>query len=73
MQTGLIGVGVYSYAGTSLVWVYTSYGLGGVGIGTFESNLLASISTLGPDTKLWAITGMPGKPPPTLVFLCAQV
>lgn len=57
---GMIGVGVYGFGGTSLAWVYGSYVLGGIAIGTFESNLLASISTLGHDTKLWAIAGMPG-------------
>lgn len=59
LSMGLIGVGIYSFQGVSLAWVYASYALGGIGIGTFESNLLASISTLGPDTKVWAITGMP--------------
>jgi hypothetical protein len=34
-------------------------GLGGVGIGTFESNLLSTIAPLGKRTKLWAIVGMP--------------
>lgn len=58
---GMIGVGVYGFGGTSIGWVYGSYALGGIGIGTFESNLLASISTLGHDTKLWAIAGMPSK------------
>ena len=58
---GMIGVGIYGFEGTSIAWVYGSYALGGVGIGTFESNLLASISTLGHDTKFWAIAGMPSK------------
>jgi hypothetical protein len=58
---GMIGVGIYGFGGTSLGWVYGSYALGGIGIGTFESNLLASISELGHGTKLWAITGMPGE------------
>jgi hypothetical protein len=40
-------------------WVFLSYFLGGVGVGTFESNLLASISPLGHQTKKWAILGMP--------------
>ena len=40
-------------------WVYICYFLGGVAIGTFESNLLTSITPLGPATKVWAIVGMP--------------
>ena len=58
---GMIGVGVYGFGGTSIGWVYGSYALGGIGIGTFESNLLRSITSLGHDTKLWAIAGMPSK------------
>eukprot|EP01043_Picozoa_sp_COSAG02_P030233 COSAG02_NODE_1922_length_10360_cov_38.101452_7_plen_352_part_00 len=54
-----LGLGVYACRGTSLLWVYFSYALGGIGIGTFESNLLSSISSLGHDTKVWAIIGMP--------------
>jgi|EP01046_Picozoa_sp_COSAG06_P034661 hypothetical protein len=55
----LLGVGCYVLDGTSLAWVYLAYGFGGIGIGTFESNLLSSISSLGHDTKVWAIIGMP--------------
>lgn len=58
----MIGVGIYGFGGTNILWVFGAYTAGGIGIGTFESNLLASISTLGHDTKLWAIAGMPGKP-----------
>eukprot|EP01119_Soliformovum_irregulare_P020832 TRINITY_DN6809_c0_g2_i1.p1 TRINITY_DN6809_c0_g2~~TRINITY_DN6809_c0_g2_i1.p1 ORF type:complete len:424 (+),score=83.09 TRINITY_DN6809_c0_g2_i1:347-1618(+) len=43
----------------SLAWVFVAYGFGGAGIGTFESNLLSTISSLGKQTKLWAIIGMP--------------
>lgn len=55
----LIGVGVYQFDGTSLNWVYSAYAIGGVGVGTFESNMLAAIAPLGHDTKVWAIIGMP--------------
>ena len=48
----LIGLGVYQFAGTSLAWVYVSYAIGGVGVGTFESNMLAAIAPLGHDTKV---------------------
>jgi len=43
----------------SIVFVFIAYGLGGLGIGTFESNLLSTISVLGKKTKLWAIIGIP--------------
>jgi len=43
----------------SLFWVFLAYGLGGVGIGTFESNLLSTIAPLGKETKLFAIIGIP--------------
>ena len=55
----LIALGVYQFDGTSLNWVYFSYAIGGVGVGTFESNMLAAIAPLGHDTKVWAIIGMP--------------
>jgi hypothetical protein len=55
----LIGLGVYQFGGTSLNWVYSAYAIGGVGVGTFESNMLAAIAPLGHDTKVWAIIGMP--------------
>lgn len=54
-----IGVAIYQQGGTSLGWVYFSYAVGGVGVGTFESNMLSSIAPLGHDTKVWAIIGMP--------------
>ena len=40
-------------------WSYICYFMGGVAIGTFESNLLTSITPLGHATKVWAIIGMP--------------
>jgi len=39
--------------------VFIGYGLGGVAIGTFESNVLSMITPLGKDTKLWAIIAIP--------------
>ena len=42
----------------SVVWVFISYFCGGIGIGTFESNLLSTITPLGNDTKLWAMCGI---------------
>ena len=39
--------------------VFLAYFAGGLAIGTFESNLLSSITPLGPATKMYAIVGMP--------------
>eukprot|EP01094_Clydonella_sp_ATCC50884_P020750 TRINITY_DN4372_c0_g1_i3.p1 TRINITY_DN4372_c0_g1~~TRINITY_DN4372_c0_g1_i3.p1 ORF type:complete len:433 (+),score=131.63 TRINITY_DN4372_c0_g1_i3:58-1299(+) len=44
---------------TSILLIFLSYGLGGVAVGTFESNILSTISVLHPSTKLWAIIAMP--------------
>jgi len=43
----------------SLVWVFFGYGFGGVAIGSFESNILSSITPLGKETKFWAIVAIP--------------
>jgi hypothetical protein len=42
-----------------LGWIYLSYFLGGMGIGTFGPNFISSITPLGHNTKVWAISGMP--------------
>ena len=39
-------------------WVYISYLFGGIGIGSFESNILSTITPLGHLTKLWAMMGI---------------
>lgn len=44
---------------TPIILIFLSYGLGGVAVGTFESNILSTISVLHPSTKLWAIIAMP--------------
>eukprot|EP00928_Gymnodinium_smaydae_P009706 TRINITY_DN13631_c0_g2_i1.p1 TRINITY_DN13631_c0_g2~~TRINITY_DN13631_c0_g2_i1.p1 ORF type:complete len:508 (-),score=87.20 TRINITY_DN13631_c0_g2_i1:262-1674(-) len=44
---------------TSLIWVFVTYGLTGVGIGIFEATFLAVITPLGRRTKYWAILGIP--------------
>ena len=49
--------GIHSYNTVAVVFI--SYFLGGVGVGTFEANLLHSIKPLGHRAKLWAIAGMP--------------
>ena len=43
----------------SVTFVLMAYLLGGVSIGTFESNLLSSITPLGHATKKWAVIGIP--------------
>jgi hypothetical protein len=53
-----IFVFVLDYTDT-LLWVYIAYVLGGVGIGSFESNLLSAITPLGHSTKMYAVIGFP--------------
>ena len=55
----ILGFGIVIGGLRSLAWVFLAYFLGGVAVGTFESNLLSVISPLGPATKVWAIIGMP--------------
>ena len=43
----------------SLVFVFLAYLISGVGIGTFESNLISCLTPLGPTTKSWAVIGIP--------------
>lgn len=43
----------------TLAPVYVAYALGGVGIGSFESNLLSAVTPLGHATKVWAVMGFP--------------
>ena len=33
--------------------------LSGMAIGSFESNVMAAVAFLGPDTKFWAVVGLP--------------
>jgi len=42
-----------------IIFAFLAFGFGGIGIGTFESNLLSSIAPLGKNTKLWAIIAIP--------------
>lgn len=46
------------FSSTSVVFVYAAYLTGGIGIGSFESNFLATITPLGHETKLWAMMGI---------------
>eukprot|EP00443_Scrippsiella_acuminata_P008146 CAMPEP_0115231386 /NCGR_PEP_ID=MMETSP0270-20121206/33211_1 /TAXON_ID=71861 /ORGANISM="Scrippsiella trochoidea, Strain CCMP3099" /LENGTH=488 /DNA_ID=CAMNT_0002646021 /DNA_START=113 /DNA_END=1579 /DNA_ORIENTATION=+ len=40
-------------------YVFMAYALGGTGVGSFEGNVLASFTFLGPETKKFAVMGMP--------------
>jgi len=40
-------------------WVYVAYFIGGVGIGTYETNIVSCITPLGHGSKQWALLGMP--------------
>ncbi|CAD7974672.1 unnamed protein product [Amoebophrya sp. A25] len=42
-----------------VVLVVTAYLFSGLAVGTFESNAMASLAPLGPETKLWAVIGLP--------------
>lgn len=42
-----------------LVFVFIAYLVSGVGIGTFESNLISCLTPLGHQTKSWAVVGIP--------------
>lgn len=55
----LLGVLVFALDIDHLAIIFVAYGLGGVGIGSFESNLLSAITPLGHQTKVWAIIGFP--------------
>lgn len=56
----ILGFYVFHLNNTEHLWpVFVAYGLGGVGIGSFESNLLSAITPLGHKTKMWAIFGFP--------------
>lgn len=43
----------------SIVFVFLAYMCAGVGIGTFESNLISCLTPLGHGTKSWAVLGIP--------------
>lgn len=42
-----------------LFFVFVAYLVSGVGIGTFESNLISCLTPLGHETKSWAVVGIP--------------
>ena len=59
LAMGFLGFAMCIAKSPWIGWVFISYFLGGVAIGTFESNLLSCITPLGHGTKKWVIFGMP--------------
>ncbi len=57
--TGILGIAICIVRSPWIGWVPIAYLLGGVAVGTHESNLLATITPLGHATKKWAILGLP--------------
>jgi hypothetical protein len=57
--TGVLAIAMCIAKSPWIGWVFIAYFLGGVSIGTFESNFLACITPLGHQTKKWAIFGTP--------------
>ena len=55
----LLAVFVCLLRSTWMGWIVLAYLLGGVAVGTHESNLLACITPLGHATKKWAVLGLP--------------
>jgi hypothetical protein len=54
-----LGLAYFVFNLKTLVFVFVAYGLAGVAIGSFESNLISSITPLGHGTKSWAVIGIP--------------
>jgi hypothetical protein len=54
-----IGFIIFIQGSNNMIWVFLAYALGGLSIGSFESNLLSCITPLGHNTKVWAIIGFP--------------
>lgn len=59
ISMGILLITYWWFQSQSVVFVYISYLLGGIGIGSFESNILATITPLGHETKLYAMLGIP--------------
>jgi len=54
----ILGVMIFCVGSQWIGWVPMAYGLGGLAVGTFEANLLATLSPL-PGAKLYAVTAIP--------------
>jgi hypothetical protein len=55
----LILVSIFLFDVQWLGIVFFAYFFGGIGIGTFEANVLNVCTCCGPQTKLWAVIGIP--------------
>lgn len=55
----IIVFGVFWMQNHHIGLVFAAYGLAGVSVGSFESNLISAITPLGKTTKVWAIIGLP--------------
>jgi hypothetical protein len=53
-----IGFAYWVADSDNLCWVFIAYLLAGIGIGSFESNLLSTLSPFGHGTKSWAVLGV---------------
>eukprot|EP00406_Dinophysis_acuminata_P042173 CAMPEP_0179358788 /NCGR_PEP_ID=MMETSP0797-20121207/79112_1 /TAXON_ID=47934 /ORGANISM="Dinophysis acuminata, Strain DAEP01" /LENGTH=593 /DNA_ID=CAMNT_0021074063 /DNA_START=29 /DNA_END=1809 /DNA_ORIENTATION=+ len=59
LSTLIVGVLILKLEFHSLYWVVLAYSLGGMSIGSFESNILNCLTPLGHSTKRVAITAIP--------------
>lgn len=55
----LLGLGIFARNSKSLATVAVAYALGGVAIGTFETNYSVVLAALGTRTKVYGISGIP--------------
>jgi MFS family permease len=71
MAVSMVVLGIFvfmlNWNGT-MAWIYVAYLLGGVGIGSFESNLLSAVTPLGHETKVCASVAIPFRPRPSCRF-----
>ena len=59
ISTSLLLFPYFVFNTDSIVFVFLAYMCAGVGIGTFESNLISCLTPLGHPTKCWAVVGIP--------------
>jgi len=59
LSMNMLGWLIFVVEVTDLSVVFVGYALGGVGIGTFESNLISVITPYGHRAKSWAVIGIP--------------
>lgn len=59
IATGTLAFVYYVANDKHIAWVYVAYIIAGIGVGTFESNLISVLTPLGHGTKVWAQYGIP--------------